>query len=47
MKLLCVYAQKIKSELEKQGVSVKFDDRDNVKPGFKFNDYELKECHCA
>ena len=35
-------ATKIKSELEKQGVSVKFDDRDNVKPGFKFNDYELK-----
>ena len=23
-------------------MSVKFDDRDNVKPGFKFNDYELK-----
>ena len=35
-------ATKIKSELEKQGVAVKFDDRDNVKPGFKFNEYELK-----
>ena len=32
----------IKQNLEEKGVSVKFDDRDNVKPGFKFNDYELK-----
>ena len=35
-------AQKIKKQLLNAGVSVKFDDRDNVKPGFKFNDYELK-----
>ena len=35
-------AQKIKEQLLNAGVSVKFDDRDNVKPGFKFNDYELK-----
>ena len=39
---IAVVANKIKSSLEAQGVSVKFDDRDNVKPGFKFNDYELK-----
>jgi len=32
----------IKQQLLDLGVSVKFDDRDNVKPGFKFNDYELK-----
>lgn len=35
-------AQEIKKELAGRGISVKFDDRDNVKPGFKFNDYELK-----
>ena len=32
----------IKEKLENVGVSVKFDARDKVKPGFKFNDYELK-----
>ena len=35
-------ANKIKADLEAAGVSVKFDNRDNIKPGFKFNDYELK-----
>ncbi len=35
-------ALKIKQQLLDLGVSVKFDDRDNVKPGYKFNDYELK-----
>ena len=35
-------ATKIKADLEAAGVSVKFDNRDNIKPGFKFNDYELK-----
>lgn len=35
-------ANKIKNELESKGISVKFDDRDNFKPGFKFNEYELK-----
>ena len=33
---------KIKSDLEAVGISVKYDDRDNNKPGFKFADYELK-----
>jgi prolyl-tRNA synthetase len=28
--------------LKKQGISVKLDDRDNVSPGYKFADYELK-----
>ena len=37
-----VVANKIKKELELQGVSVKYDNRDNFKPGFKFNEYELK-----
>jgi prolyl-tRNA synthetase len=35
-------AVKIKTELEKLGISVKYDDRDNNKPGWKFADYELK-----
>ncbi|MBC2839768.1 proline--tRNA ligase [Robiginitalea sp. SC105] len=28
--------------LKEQGISVKYDDRDTHKPGFKFNEYELK-----
>ena len=28
--------------LRKRGISVKYDDRDTHKPGFKFNEYELK-----
>jgi prolyl-tRNA synthetase len=32
----------IKSGLEAQGITVKYDDRDTHKPGFKFADYELK-----
>lgn len=35
-------ATKIKQSLEAQGISVKYDDRDNNKPGWKFADYELK-----
>ena len=31
-----------KAELEANGISVKYDDRDNNKPGWKFADYELK-----
>ena len=32
----------IAAELKKRGISVKLDDRDNVRSGFKFADYELK-----
>jgi prolyl-tRNA synthetase len=35
-------AKKIKAGLETLGISVKYDDRDNNKPGWKFADYELK-----
>jgi len=35
-------ATKIKTGLESLGISVKYDDRDNNKPGWKFADYELK-----
>ena len=33
---------KIKKELTSHGISFKYDDRDNLKPGYKFNEYELK-----
>ena len=39
---ISLVADKIKKELTKAGISVKYDDRDNFKPGYKFNDYELK-----
>ena len=35
-------AKEIQSALQKRGISVKYDDRDTHKPGFKFADYELK-----
>jgi len=35
-------ARQIKKDLESKGISVKYDDRDNNKPGWKFADYELK-----
>jgi prolyl-tRNA synthetase len=39
---ISVQALKIKTELEAKGISVKFDDRDTYKPGFKFAEYEFK-----
>jgi prolyl-tRNA synthetase len=35
-------ALNIKKELEAKGITVKYDDRDTHKPGWKFNEYELK-----
>ncbi|MBE0676591.1 MAG: proline--tRNA ligase, partial [Bacteroidales bacterium] len=35
-------ADRIRVSLEKRGISVKYDDRDTQKPGWKFADYELK-----
>jgi prolyl-tRNA synthetase len=35
-------ALNIKKELEKKGISVKFDDRDTLTPGWKFSEYEFK-----
>ncbi|MGB8490906.1 MAG: proline--tRNA ligase, partial [Bacteroidales bacterium] len=35
-------ALKISSDLEKAGLSVKYDDRENYKPGWKFANYELR-----
>jgi len=42
LKTISKVAHKIYSLLIAAGISVKYDDRDNFKPGFKFNDYELK-----
>ena len=33
---------KIKANLEAKGISVKFDNRDTYKPGWKFAEYEFK-----
>ncbi|UZR94395.1 proline--tRNA ligase [Chondrinema litorale] len=35
-------AAQIKKTLEAKGLTVKFDDRDTYKPGYKFNEWELK-----
>src|SRR5687767_604363 len=35
-------AQSIRSNLQSRGVSVKYDDRDTQRPGWKFAEYELK-----
>ncbi|MEE4196675.1 MAG: proline--tRNA ligase [Bacteroidales bacterium] len=35
-------AERIKKKLQDKGISVKFDDRDTHKPGWKFAEYELK-----
>ena len=42
LQAITLVADKIKKELTSAGISVKYDDRDNFKPGYKFNDYELK-----
>lgn len=35
-------AEPLRSDLKKAGISVQFDNRDNLKPGFKFAEHELK-----
>jgi len=37
-----IKANSLVNDLRKLGISVKFDNRTNQKPGFKFNEYELK-----
>jgi prolyl-tRNA synthetase len=39
---IALKAVQLKKELIAKGISVKFDDRDNLTPGYKFADYELK-----
>ena len=40
--LVSEVAKKVMKELRTKGVRVKFDNRDTYKPGWKFNEYELK-----
>ena len=40
--LISVKANEIMADLRKGGISVKYDDRDTQKPGWKFAEYELK-----
>ena len=40
--LISVKAKEIMADLRKAGISVKYDDRDTQKPGWKFAEYELK-----
>ncbi|TDI71557.1 MAG: proline--tRNA ligase [Bacteroidetes bacterium] len=42
LKSIISKAKEIKDELIKEGISVKLDDRDTHKPGWKFAEYELK-----
>ena len=42
LELISVKAKEIMAELRKAGISVKYDDRDTQKPGWKFAEYELK-----
>lgn len=42
LKEISAKVQPIVEEFKKRGISVKYDDADNRRPGFKFADYELK-----
>ena len=42
LETISVKAKQIMAELKSKGISVKFDDRDTYKPGWKFAQYELK-----
>ncbi|MDO8967586.1 proline--tRNA ligase [Algoriphagus sp.] len=42
LELISVKAKEIMADLRKVGISVKYDDRDTQKPGWKFAEYELK-----
>jgi prolyl-tRNA synthetase len=39
---ISIIAEKIKNELESKNVRVQFDNRENLKPGFKFAEHEMK-----
>lgn len=42
LKSISSVADKIMSDLKSKNISVKYDDRDSFKPGWKFSEYELK-----
>ena len=39
---IALVAEKLKEKLKSKSISVTFDNRDNFKPGYKFNEYEIK-----
>ncbi|CAI8248335.1 MAG: proline--tRNA ligase [Flavobacteriaceae bacterium TMED120] len=39
---IALVAEKLKEQLKSKSISVTFDNRDNFKPGYKFNEYEIK-----
>ena len=39
---IALVAEKLKKRLKSKSISVIFDNRDNFKPGYKFNEYEIK-----
>jgi prolyl-tRNA synthetase len=39
---ISLVANQLKSDLQKKNISVKYDDRDSLRSGWKFNEYELK-----
>ncbi|TDQ10979.1 proline--tRNA ligase [Pedobacter metabolipauper] len=42
LKKISEFVNELMSKLKRQGISVKYDDRDTQRPGFKFAEYELK-----
>ena len=42
LQAISVFADDLIAKLKKRGISVKYDDRDTQRPGFKFAEYELK-----
>lgn len=42
LKKVSEHALKLKAQLQTKGISVKYDDRDTQRPGFKFAEHELK-----
>lgn len=42
LRKISVYAHELKKRLQQKNISVKFDDRDTQRPGWKFAEYELK-----
>lgn len=39
---IALVAEKLKEQLKSKSISVTFDNRDNFKPGYKFNEHEIK-----
>ena len=42
LKKVSEHAEKLKADLQSKGISVKYDNRDTQRPGFKFAEHELK-----